>query len=136
MSKKEKIATVKTFEDAWVRGDTSVIPGLTANDFVFHATGAGVDLDREAIAQSFLRWKAGFPDLSQSIEDTVADGDKVAIRTVLAGTQKDTGKRIRYPRFAIYLVKNNKITEAWNLDDRMTFLQQLGVLPSEPAKRQ
>jgi predicted ester cyclase len=136
MSKKERIAAVKTFEDAWVRGDTSVIPDLTTNDFVFHGTGAGVDLDRNAIAQSFLRWKAGFPDLSQTIEDTVAEGDKVAIRTILAGTQKDTGKKIRYPRFAIYVVKNNKITEAWNLDDRLTFLQQLGAIPFLPAKSQ
>jgi steroid delta-isomerase-like uncharacterized protein len=76
------------------------------------------------------------PDLWLRIEDIVAEGDKVAVRWTIGGTQKGeweegippTGKQIKWTGIEIYRIMNGRITEERTLEDGLTYLYQMQVL--------
>jgi steroid delta-isomerase-like uncharacterized protein len=77
-----------------------------------------------------------FPDLSHTIEDTVAEPGKVAVRFVLRGTNTGdfmgipaTGKQIHVTAQAILRVVDGKVTELHSNFDQFGMLTQLGVIP-------
>jgi predicted ester cyclase len=79
----------------------------------------------------------GFPDLRVTIEDMIAEGDKVVIRFTTHGTQQGalgsippTGKQVAVPTIEITRIADGKIVEDWGLDDRLGMLQQLGLVPA------
>jgi steroid delta-isomerase-like uncharacterized protein len=74
------------------------------------------------------------------IEDVVAEGDRVVIRTTLKATHQGefqglpaTGKTISVPGITIYRMDNGKIAEAWLVSDNLGMMQQLGVIPTPQA---
>lgn len=78
-----------------------------------------------------------FPDLSHTIEDTVAEEDKVTVRFTLQGTHTAdfmgipaTNKPISVSAIAILKVSEARVTELYAIFDQMGMMQQLGVLPS------
>lgn len=80
-------------------------------------------------------WQA-FPDLHYTIEDMVAEGDRVAMRVVITGTntgpfqgRPPTGKAARWTGTSFSRHANGKIVEQWLIIDIFTLLQQLGVIP-------
>ncbi len=79
---------------------------------------------------------AGFPDLYHTVEDTVAERDKVAVRFTLRGTHTGnfmgippTGKSITVSAMAVLHIVGGKITELRGEFDQMGMMQQLGVIP-------
>ena len=78
---------------------------------------------------------AGFPDYQTSIEDMVAEDDKVAARIKMTGTNTGefmgippTGRQIAFTGIYIAQIANGKIVEHWGEEDSVSLLQQLGVL--------
>jgi predicted ester cyclase len=77
-----------------------------------------------------------FPDIHETTEDVIAEGDKVAARGYFTGTHNGefmnipaTGKQVRVPYIAMYRVENGKIVENWVQMDMLGMTQQLGVIP-------
>ena len=77
-----------------------------------------------------------FPDYHSTIEDMVAEGDKVAGRFTWQGTHQreyfntaPTGKKVTGTMYGIYRFEEGKRAEAWILQDRLSIFQQLGVTP-------
>ena len=77
-----------------------------------------------------------FPDLHLTVEDMIAEGDKVVTRFTSRGTQTGafmgippTGKQVTVSSIVIARIADGKIVEEWGLDDQMGMLQQLGVIP-------
>jgi steroid delta-isomerase-like uncharacterized protein len=84
---------------------------------------------------------AAFPGLHISIEDVIAQGDKVAVRITWQGTHQGefmgippTGKPVTVTGINLYRVANGKIVEEWWQEDILGLMQQLGVLPPPPAQ--
>src|SRR5215207_5498285 len=80
---------------------------------------------------------AGLPDLQVTIEELVAEGDKVAVRRSYAGTHRGellgipaTGKQVRISGISIFRLAGGKIAEHWEQLDRLALMQQLGALPT------
>ena len=80
---------------------------------------------------------AAFPDLHVTIEDVVAEGDRVVVRTTYTGThQADlqgipaTGKTVSESAITIFRLANGKIAEGWLVADNLGLMQQLGVIPA------
>jgi predicted ester cyclase len=141
-SKDHNVAVVRSFLEGVDKGNDSIIAELTSPGFVHHAVGRGLDMDREALRRSMS--SPSFPDEVITIEDIVADGDKVAIRTTNSGTHKGqvgnvapTGNKVKFSEFVIFHLKNGRITEDWSLIDRLGMFQQIGALPptSEIGKK-
>ena len=77
-----------------------------------------------------------FPDAKATVEDLLADGDKVIARVSFHGTHQGAfgsihprGKPITVMAINIFRIANGKMVEHWGLADRLSALQQLGVVP-------
>jgi predicted ester cyclase len=77
------------------------------------------------------------PDLQCTIEDLLVVGDKVTAHLTFTGTHKGefmgskpTGKPVKFIATDILHMKDGKIVEDWHLEDNLTLMQQLGVVPA------
>ena len=83
----------------------------------------------------FQSFRDAFPDMHIIVEDTIAEGDKVAARCTVRGKHQGdtlgfaaTGQPTEFTGIAILLIRDGKIVEAWNNFDFMAMFQQLGAL--------
>jgi predicted ester cyclase len=81
-------------------------------------------------------FRAAFPDGVMTIEDMIAEGDKVATRKTYRGTHQGqflgippTGRHISVGLIDMMRLVDGKVVEHWNVGDDLSMLQQLGVLP-------
>jgi predicted ester cyclase len=72
-----------------------------------------------------------------TIEDMIAEGDKVVVRMTMRGTQQGalggippTGKQVAVSTIDIVRIEGGQIAEEWGIDDRLGMLQQLGLVPA------
>jgi steroid delta-isomerase-like uncharacterized protein len=94
-------------------------------------------LDLDGYQHSMAQLLAAFPDARFSIDDLVAEGDKVVIRHQLQGTHRGTfqgipptGKPVTMTAIGILRMVNGQIAETWLNADFLGLLQQLGAIPS------
>lgn len=111
---------------------------FVAEDYVGHNPAQpGESRGIEGYLEYVRAARTGFPDLHVSIEDVVADGDKVYRRTRTTGTHEGpfmgieaTGNSIDVAGGVIYRVEDGLITESWGLNDVIGMMRQLGVIES------
>jgi len=138
MSEENKKLLVRWFEEVWNKGRAGAIDGLLDKDAIVHGlaneTGepiVGLDAFREFHQRSYN----SFPDIVVTVDDTLAEGDKVVARCTVRGQHTGeslgfaaTNKPIMITGIAIARVKDGKIVEAWNNFDFLTMYQQIGVV--------
>jgi steroid delta-isomerase-like uncharacterized protein len=95
------------------------------------ATGA------ELLKEVFARLHRAFPDLHVTIEDLIAEGDKVVSRNTVTGTHEaeymgipSTGKSVAYDEIFIVRFVNGRFAETWGVADVFSQMKQLGVIPA------
>jgi predicted ester cyclase len=141
MSTKENVAAVHRLYDELNKGNVDIIDEILDPSFVPHGEAMGLDpnaLDRrEAMKQGILLARSGLPDLVVTVEDTVAEGDKVVSRLTYRGTHTGnlgniapTGREITFTAIAINRFVNGKIVERWFNSDELGMMRQMGVLSS------
>jgi len=129
-----KLLASRVWEEIWHQGNLDRIDDLFAPDFVRHDPGRelhGWEENRQFI--SSLR--AAFPDLRFTVDDQIAEGDKVCVRYRFQATHAGpfqgmpaTGKRIAYSGILIYRVEGARIAEQWTEFDLLGLLRQIGAL--------
>jgi steroid delta-isomerase-like uncharacterized protein len=139
MSAEENKAAVRHFwEDHLITGNATLCEKEFAPDAVNHdPSSPPVPPGPEGIAQLITQYRAAFPDLTATIGDMIAEGDKVAYRLTFRGTHQGelmgtptTGKQVTYTGLGIDKVVNGKIMEMWLNFDALGMLQQVGGVPS------
>ena len=82
-------------------------------------------------------FRSAFPDFKATIDDIIAEGDKVVIRQTFSGTHKGefmgiapTGKRVSFGVMDIVRIAGGKFVEHWGQMDSMGMMQQLGAIPT------
>ena len=115
----------------------NVYDELTAEDFVNHSAPPGVPDDREGQKMYLGAFMAAFPDCRFTIDDMIAEGDQVVTKKTFTGTHTEelngippTGKHVTLQFADVMRVRDGKIVEHWLAMDQMSFMQQLGLLPS------
>ncbi len=105
-----------------------------AENIEFH--GSGIPPGMEVVEQWLAAFATAFPDGYTTIEDMVAEDDRVVARTTFNGTHQDemqgipaTGKTISMPGITIFRLDNGKIAEGWLVNDNLGMMQQLGIIP-------
>jgi len=122
----------------WVKavneGDADINEDLFTPDTAFHVP-AGTAPGREGRREWFLNRLTAFPDIHATVEDQIAEGDKVVSRITFRGTHKGplggippTGKSVEWTIITIDHIQHGKILERFGLPDRMTLYRQLGVV--------
>lgn len=137
MSKEEKNkATIRrVFEEIFNKGNLSIAGEMIAPEWVYHGP-LGEFKGVEGFKQIVGGVRQAFPDVHMTIDDMVAEGDKLAIRFTITGTSKGefrgippTGKRVALPISIIYRFAGGKEVEAWESFDMFDFFKQLGIKP-------
>jgi steroid delta-isomerase-like uncharacterized protein len=128
------------FEDVVNRNDYSVVEELLAPDYQAHFPGAPGPIDRDGHRGMVEMFAAAFPDWSESIQDVVAEGDRVVLRVTAGGTHEGefqgmapTGKTVEITGMGIVRIENGKIAESWWEFDALGLMQQLGAIPAPAA---
>lgn len=127
-------------ETGWNHGNLAVVDEIYAPDFLQHEPPPEMVHSAEALKGYVSTFRTGLPDLHFSIDDLIAEGDKVAWRFAATGTHRaafmgipPTGKTATVTGMVIFRFAGNKIVEAWVNFDTLGMLQQLGVIPAMSA---
>jgi steroid delta-isomerase-like uncharacterized protein len=136
MQQDNKSAVQRFYQEVINERNLELIDEMLTPDFIEHEEVPGLAPGPEGARQFFAMIRAGFPDFQMSIEDVVAEGDKVVVRSTLTGTHKGefmgipaSEKRISVPVIDILRLADGKVAEHWGLTDNATMMQQLGAAP-------
>lgn len=134
MSLEENKAIVRRLIGAINGRNLALLDDLIAQDFFYHAQPhqiQGLDAVRQVIEDEVK----GFPDLHVTIEDIIAEGDKVWVHLEQTGTHTGeflglapTGKKMKYASVAIWRIANGKIVEGWGVYDYLDYYKELGFI--------
>ena len=132
-----KLVAHRFFEDAYNTGNLDLLDQLLTSDYVDQKAPPGTPAGPEGIKQVISMFRAAFPDLHFTIEDQIAEGDKVVTRYTFSGTQQGplmgipaTGKHVRITGISVYRVVNGKMQAAWIEYDMLGLMQQIGMVPA------
>jgi steroid delta-isomerase-like uncharacterized protein len=144
MSTEQNKALVRQMvEEIFNRGNISRADEFLSPDFVEHEElPPGIPQGREGVKQLTAMMRNAFPDFKATIQDIIAEGDKVVIRMTWSGTQKGefmgvppTGKSVSFGVLDIIRVAGGKFVEHWGQMDSMGLMQQLGAIPAPGQDR-
>jgi len=143
MSAKDLKALTRRFIEEWNKGKAAamaVIDEMYATNFVSHGDKdvRGIKNVKKSTSEEF----SAFPDLHFTIDDMIAEGDKVAMRITMTGTHKGeymgappTNKKITIRAIAIERFAGSKIVEEWGQTDTLGLMQQLGLAPTPKKEK-
>lgn len=146
MADHNKALARRAVEEVWNRGSTGAIEELFASDYASYHVGADVagrqpgDVPsaHASIRQYFSTLRAAFPDMHFTIEDQIAEGDRVVMRWTGRATHLGpyeglpaTGKSGIVTGMTIYRIAGGKVVEGWTNLDELGMLRQLGLLPEQ-----
>jgi steroid delta-isomerase-like uncharacterized protein len=103
---------------------------LIPSPLPLEATGA------DAVKEVFRILRQAFPDLHITLEDVIAEGDKVVCRDTVTGTHlgeymglPPSGKPVMYSEIFIFRLVNGRVAETWSVIDVLSQMRQLGAIP-------
>jgi steroid delta-isomerase-like uncharacterized protein len=136
MSESNKAAARAEFE-IWNTGELDLLDELVAPDVVHHDPYDPRARDGlEGLKESIAANRRAFPDLRITIEDQVAEGDKVVTRWTTSmthagdlGGSAATGRRVTIAGITIERFEDGKVVEAWRSMDTLGLLRGIGALP-------
>jgi steroid delta-isomerase-like uncharacterized protein len=134
-------ATFQRFHEAANTGDVAhlakTIDEIVAPDAVIRtplpidATGA------ELLKQVWAMLLRVYPDIHLTVEDVIAEGDKVVARNTVTGTHRGefmgvgpTGKSVTYSEIFIFRFADGRVVETWGVVDVYAQMKQIGVIPA------
>jgi predicted ester cyclase len=136
-----KALAKRLYIEVFGAGNMGAADEILAPDCVSHAADAPPMIGPDQIKRQAFVLRGAIPDLVSTLEDQVAEGDRVASRWIGSGTNTGalmlptgaipaTGKTIRFGELRIDRFANGRIVESWFIPDRLALWQQLGVLPA------
>lgn len=124
------------YEDLWSGGNVGALSEIVAEDFVDHQAPAGGPSGREGLAELVRVWRSAFPDMRESVEHLVAEGDMVVGHFTMRGTHEGefmgvppTGRSVTMSGVDVVRVRDGRISELWYAEQMLELMQQLGAVP-------
>ena len=139
LSETNKTVSRRFFEEVFGKGNLNVLDEIVAKDHVNSGPGAisGLPNGPEGSKQFVTAYRNAFPDVHFTIDDQIAEGDKVVTRWTAQGTHQGelaglpaTGKSSTVSGIVVDRLVNGKIAESWSIFDEFGMMQQLGVIPT------
>jgi steroid delta-isomerase-like uncharacterized protein len=134
MSIAENKKIVRRYQEIYNSNDLEALGEVVSEDLLTPKIMPGIPSGMEGAKAAHRIMLVGFPDYQTVIDDLVAEGDKVAARITMSGTNTGnfmgfppTGKRVSFTGIYIARIANGKIVEHWGEEDAVSLLQQLGV---------
>ena len=119
-------------DEAFNRGNVDKLDELLTSDYVLHDAAPGLAAGIAGVRDTILMFRAAFPDLRIAIEEQIAEGDKVASRTIMTGTHRGVfmgiapmGKAVQVAGLTMVTIRDGKVAESWVKNDQMSLMNQL-----------
>ena len=141
LTETNKTVSRRFLEEVFNKGKLNVLDEIIAKDHVNSGPGTlpGLPAGPEGTKQLVTVYRNAFPDIRFTIDEQIAEGDKVVTRWTGYGTHKGelagippTGRSATTTGIGVDRIVNGKIVESWGLFDQFGMLQQLGVIPAGP----
>ena len=137
MPSEDNKALVRRFVDeVQSAGNTDLIDEICSPEFVNHSPPPGIPADREGIKIVTAMFRGAFPDSHFTVEDMVAEGNKVATRKTFHGTHEGefmgmppSGRVVSMGLIDIVRISEGRVVEHWSMGDNLGMMQQLGIIP-------
>jgi steroid delta-isomerase-like uncharacterized protein len=127
----------RLFRDDISKGDERVADEIIHPDFFDHTNPPGMQhglAGHKAIVRLF---RTAFPDSDWSIDDLIAERDRVVARTIFRGTHLGdffgipaSGKRVEVHGVHIMRIADGRVAEHWGSNDDLGLMRQIGAIPS------
>jgi steroid delta-isomerase-like uncharacterized protein len=121
------------FEEVWNQQNDDVIDEIFASTIVFN----GQSITRDALKQALAGRRNAFSDIHVTVDDQVAEGEKVSTRRTWRATHRgpyrgvpSTGKQVSWTQISVVRFSQGRIVEDWAVADELSILQQLGASPT------
>ena len=135
-TEENKALARRIFEEAGSQGNYAVIDEAIAPTFVYRASTLADTHGLAGLKEFFTGHRRASPDIHYTIEEVVAEEEKVVVRWTATGTQQGdlrgiapTGKQFKADGITIFRFANEHIVDGRAVWDALAFLQQLGVIP-------
>ena len=133
----ENRAIVQRFgEEVWNKGNLAAVDELVTPDYTGYGPGRRVTRGPEELKKVVARMHSAFPDLLFTVEDEIAEGDRVVTRWTGRGTHRGewrgiaaTGKQVSFSGIAIRRIAGGRIAERWVNADYSALMRQIGGGP-------
>ena len=122
-------------QDAFSKGDLSVIDEVVSSDFQEHEPAPGVRSGRDGVKDIVGMMRTAFPDLRVRIDETFGVGDQLCARATFMGTNTGsfmgnppTGKPVEWEAIDVIRSRDGRIVEHWGQMDMIGLFTQLGLM--------
>ena len=137
MSEENKALVRRFLDELQNKQNLDIVDELVSPGYPGEGTSSIGGDSPEALKEGSRARKVAFPDTHWTIDDQIAEGDKVVTRFTIRGTHKGeyqgiapTDKEIVTTGILIHRIDNGKLVECWAALDRLGMMQQLGAIPS------
>lgn len=139
MAAEENKAIVQRFNvlvgEVFRTGNVDALDEVLAPELVYHQPGAPPDL--QSYKRFFAMFRLACPDMRYTLEDMIAEGDKVVDRLTWHATHQGefmgippTGNTLTVTEIHVNRIAEGRIVERWSEVDRLGLMRQLGLVPS------
>lgn len=132
MSEQDNKALMRRVIDLINRRELDEAFDLYVTDYRYHGPGGQELRGRDGIRGLWVVFLEAFPDLQASIDGMVAEGNMLALRWTVRGTQTGefqgiapTGRRMALPITEVFRIVEGRLAEAWDYYDRLHLLEQI-----------
>ena len=139
MSEANKATVRRLVEEVQNGHDLARMDAFFTPNFINHLEAPDLSSEHNAVERAKMVFReifTAFPDLHVTIQDQVAEGDKVVTHKLFQGTHQGTfmgvaptGRQIAFAVIDILRLEHGKVVEHWAIQDRLALMQQLGMLP-------
>ena len=141
MTSNDNKAIVRRFiEEVFVGGRHETVDELLADDFVAHTWPSATGDPKADLKSAIDRAAAGLSNAEFTIDDLIAEDDRVAARLTTSATHTGpfmgmppTGKGYSIEEIHWFRLRDGKVVEHWHQFDQMGMMKQLGAMPAGPA---
>jgi steroid delta-isomerase-like uncharacterized protein len=135
MSTEENKAIARRFfDEVGNEGNFAAIDELVSPHFINHSLRTGLSYGLDGFKRTWAMFRAVFPDFNLTVDDALAEGDKVVVRITNRGTHQGeffgvspTSREVTFTSIIIFCIADGKIAERWGVLDMFGLLQQLGA---------
>lgn len=140
MSTEANKAIVRRYQEAYNSNNLHALNKIVASDFVSYSLAPGLPEGLQGGNLMHQMTMAAMPDYRVSIDDLIAEGDRVVARFTMTGTHTGaeflglpaSGRKINVSGISIFHIANGQIAEHWANEDALGLLQQLGaIMPAQ-----
>jgi steroid delta-isomerase-like uncharacterized protein len=138
VSTEENKATFRRYvEEVGNEGNLDLADDVFDRYLAHQPDGSVLERGPEDVKRFMGEFRSAFPDFHSTIEDQIAEGDKVVTRWRMRGTHRGefrgiapTGKELDITGIGIFRFSDGKVVESWDNFDQLGMMRQLGAIPT------